>query len=149
MVYTGEHAVYNAAGSPALKTQSFGSLYGGADGPHLVQQTAAVFPSTEEARAFLEKSLAQWNSCAPGQVQAILGYENGADYAVGSVERQGDLITVAMAKNDGLNGPDACQQALVVRERTWLLGLAHARPPRFQRHSIRRLVFPGSAMGGT
>lgn len=116
VVYTGEHEVYSTAGPPALKTQSFGSLYGGADGPHLVQQTAAVFPSIEEARAFLEKSLAQWNSCAPGQVQAILGYENGADYTVGSVERQGDLITVAMAKNDGLNGPDACQQALGVRE---------------------------------
>ena len=115
VVYTGEHKAYGAAGSATLKTQSFGSLYGGAAGPHLVQQTAAIFASAEQARAFLERSHTQWNSCASGQVQAILGYENGADYTLGSVERQADLITVAMAKNDGLNGPDACQQALGVR----------------------------------
>jgi serine/threonine-protein kinase len=28
------------------------------------------------------------------------------------VQRQGVLITVAMATNSGMNGPDACQQAL-------------------------------------
>ena len=32
------------------------------------------------------------------------------------MQRQGDLITVSMATNSGLNGPDACQQALGAHE---------------------------------
>ncbi|WP_242453799.1 sensor domain-containing protein [Mycolicibacterium sp. P9-64] len=116
VVYTGEHEVYAVAGSPELKTQTFGHLYSGADGPHLVQQTAAIFASADDARAFLGSSQAQWNTCARGEVGASLGYENGADYTLGSVQRQGDVIAVSMATNGGENGPDACQQALGVRQ---------------------------------
>nr|WP_248000860.1 sensor domain-containing protein [Mycolicibacterium sp. CBMA 334] len=116
VVYTGEHEVYAPAGLVDLKTQTFGSLYGGANDLHLIQQTAAVFPNAADALAFLETAQTQWDACTRGEVQATLSYENGADYALGSVQRQNDVITVSMAKNDGLNGPDACQQALGVRE---------------------------------
>jgi PknH-like extracellular domain len=53
VMYTGEHEVSATAGAPEIKTQTFGHLYIGADGPHPVQQTAAVFATAEAARAFL------------------------------------------------------------------------------------------------
>jgi serine/threonine-protein kinase len=51
-----------------------------------------------------------------GRGRRTLGFENGAGYTLGKVQREGELITVAMASNGGENGPDACQQALGVRE---------------------------------
>jgi hypothetical protein len=75
-----------------------------------------VYPSAGQAQDFLTSSQAQWSTCAKGDVDATLGFENGAGYALGKVHRQGDLITVAMATNGGLNGPDACQQTLGAHE---------------------------------
>ena len=113
VVFTGEHDVYAASQPTEIKTQVFGNLYRSTDkGPHLIEQTAAVYPTTGQAQDFLASALAQWTTCAKGEVDATLGYENGAGYTLGKVQRQGDLITVAMATNGALNGPDACQQAL-------------------------------------
>lgn len=115
VVFTGEHEVYDPAGATELKTRTFGTLYGGPAGtPHLLQQTAAVFPSAADAQQFLASSQTQWTKCANDEVQATLGYENGAGYVLGPVQRDGDVIAVSMATNGGLNGPDACQQALGV-----------------------------------
>jgi hypothetical protein len=75
-----------------------------------------VYPSAGQAQDFMTSSQAQWSTCAKGEVDATLGFENGAGYALGKVQRQGDLITVSMATNGGENGPDACQQALGVHE---------------------------------
>jgi hypothetical protein len=118
LVFTGEHDVYAASQPTEIKTQTFGNLYlGGPDkSPHLLEQTAAVYPSAEQAQDFLTSSEAQWNTCANGEVDATLGFENGAGYVLGKVQRQGDLITVSMAAYSGENGPDACQQALGARE---------------------------------
>jgi serine/threonine protein kinase len=116
IVFTGEHEVFEPAGATELKTRTYGSLYGRSNGePHLLQQTAAVFPSASDAEGFVATSQTQWETCANTEVSAILGYENGAGYVIGSVQRDGDIMTIAMAKNDGLNGPGACQQALGVR----------------------------------
>jgi serine/threonine protein kinase len=106
--------VYAASQPTEIKTQTFGNLYvgGSGQGPHILEQTAAVYPSAGQAQDFLTSSQAQWNTCAGGEVDANFGFENGAGYALGKVQRQGDLITVAMATNSGMNGPDACQQAL-------------------------------------
>lgn len=113
VVFTGEHDVYVASQPTEIKTQVFGNLYRSTDkGPHLIEQTAAVYPTAGQAQGFLASALAQWTTCAKGEVDATLGYENGAGYTLGKVQRQGDLITVAMATNGALNGPDACQQAL-------------------------------------
>lgn len=113
VVFTGEHAVYDPAGATAMKTRTFGSLYGGSAGePHLLQQTAAAFPSAADAQRFLDASQTRWEACARAEVDAILGYENGAGYVLGPVQRNANVIAISMAKNDGLNGPGACQQAL-------------------------------------
>ena len=117
VVFTGEHDVYAASQPTEIKTQTFGNLYQSSDkGPHILEQTAAVYPSAGQAQDFLTSSQAQWSTCAKGDIDANLGFENGARYASGKVQRQGDLITVAMATNSGMNGPDACQQALGAHE---------------------------------
>jgi hypothetical protein len=118
VVFTGEHDVYADPAPAEIKTQTFGNLYRGSNqkGPHLLQQTAAVFSSAGEAQGFMNSSQAQWQNCARGEVDATFGEENGAAYSMGTVQRDGDLITVAMATNGGENGPDACQQALGMRE---------------------------------
>ena len=118
VVFTGEHDVYAASQPTEIKTQTFGNLYlgGSGHGPHLLEQTAAVYPSVAQAQDFLTSAQAQWSTCAKNQVDASLGFENGAGYALSKVQRQGDLVTVSMATNSGENGPDACQQALGAHE---------------------------------
>ena len=117
VAFTGEHEVYGGIESLKIKTQTFGNLYSsGGNGPYLVFQTAVVFPNAEEAQAFSNKSQTQWDACANGDVDVTLGYENGRRFTLGNVQSDENMVTVAMASYGGLNGPDACQQALGVRE---------------------------------
>jgi serine/threonine protein kinase len=137
VAFTGEHDVYVAADPTAIKTQTYGNLYGGSSnaGPYLLAQTAAVFSSTEQAQQFLNSSQSQWETCSKSEVDARLGFENGRGYTLGPVKRQGDLITVPMASPGGENSPDACQQALgaqenvVVEARTCSVPNTTAAPP--------------------
>lgn len=116
LVFTGEHDAYSGTNIEQIKTQTFGSLYGGSSGPpYLLQQTAAVFPSAAEAEAFMGRSQKQWDACTANDVDVTLGYENSASYALSSVQRYSDLMTVSMADNGGLHGARACQQAMGVR----------------------------------
>jgi serine/threonine-protein kinase len=117
VVFTGEHEVYGAT-FEAIKTQIFGNLYGQSSGhgPYLLQQTAVVFESVEEAQRVLTSAQAQWDACSKTEVDATLGYENGRTFTLGNPQSKPDLITIAMASNDGLYGPDACQQALGLRD---------------------------------
>jgi serine/threonine protein kinase len=112
VVFTGEHDVYVAADPAAIKTQMFGTLYVG----DLLEQTAAIFSSAEQAKQFLKSSKAQWDTCSRSEVDATLGFENGRGYTLGRVKQQGDLITVAMASPGGERAAEACQQALGVQE---------------------------------
>jgi serine/threonine-protein kinase len=112
VVFTGEHDVYAAADPAAIKTQMFGTLYGG----DLLEQTAAIFSSADQAQQFLKSSQAQWDTCSRSEVDATLGFENGRGYTLGRVQQQGDLITVAMASPGGERAAEACQQALGVQE---------------------------------
>nr|WP_254902369.1 sensor domain-containing protein [Mycobacterium simiae] len=118
VAFTGEHDVYAAADPTATKTQTFGNFYSSSSypGPYLLEQTAAVFFSAEQAQQFLKSSQAQWDTCSRSEVDATLGYENGRGYTLSAVRRLGDLITVAMASPAGENSADACQQALGVQE---------------------------------
>ena len=120
VVFTGEHDVYAPAAPSAIKTQTFGTPYGLNEGkPHLVQQTAAVFPSAEVAQQFLVSAEGNWKACANVKVDATFGYESGAGYILGKVLRQDDMITLVMASTTNVgptNGADACQQALGVRQ---------------------------------
>ena len=80
VVFTGEHDVYAASQPTEIKTQMYGNLYLVAPdkGPHLIEQTVAVYPSAGQAQDFLTSSQAQWSTCAKGEVDATLGFENGA-----------------------------------------------------------------------
>jgi serine/threonine protein kinase len=117
VVFTGEHDVYAAADPAAIKTQTFGTLYQipGLKS-YLFQQTAAVFASAEQAQRFLSSSQPQWETCSRSDVGVELGFENSRGYTLGTVQRQGDLISVKMASPAGENPVDACQQALGAQE---------------------------------
>ncbi|ORV56796.1 hypothetical protein AWC06_00865 [Mycobacterium fragae] len=120
VVFTGEHDVYGSADPTAIKTQTFGVPYGvNAGTPHLLQQTAAVLSSAEDARQFLISSESKWKACGSLKVSATFGYESGAGYILGRVVGQGDMITLGMASTNNMgptNGADACQLAMGVRE---------------------------------
>lgn len=117
LAFTGEHDVYKPTDFEAIKTQMFSQMYGpGMRGPDLLQQTAAIFPSADQAQAFLAKSQTQWESCTSQTLYVTLGYENARGFTLGSVRNDGTLITVSMGSPPGENGADACQQALGVRE---------------------------------
>jgi hypothetical protein len=120
VVFTGEHDVYASADPTAIKTQTFGAPYGvNAGTPHLLQQTAAVLPSLEDAQQFLTSSEGKWKACGSLKVSATFGYESGAGYILGGVVGQGDMIALGMASTNNLgptNGADACQQAMGVRQ---------------------------------
>jgi serine/threonine-protein kinase len=49
-------------------------------------------------------------------MDVVLGFENGRGFKLGSIQHEGNSITVAMASNGALSGPHACQQALGARE---------------------------------
>ncbi|MGH3551821.1 MAG: serine/threonine-protein kinase PknH/PknJ, partial [Mycobacterium sp.] len=105
VAFTGEHDVYAAADPAAIKIQTYGNLYGGSTsnaGPDLLEQTAAVLSSAEQAQQFLKSSQAQWETCSQSKVDVKLGFENGRSYTLGTVKRQGDLITVPMASPGGI-----------------------------------------------
>ncbi|WP_086084930.1 serine/threonine-protein kinase PknH/PknJ [Mycobacterium pseudoshottsii] len=129
VAFTGEHQMYSDTDVEEVKTQSFSQknwIPGSQGGPQLLQQTVAVFPSAESAQRFLASTQTQWNACtnatdptAPSpfyNVGVTLGYENSRGFKLGNVKRSGDLITVSMASNGGLNGPDACQQAMGLQQ---------------------------------
>lgn len=136
VVFAGEHDAYVDADPSAIKTQTFGTLYQNPSiTTYLLQQTAAVFASTEQSQQFLKSSQAQWETCSKSEVDVNLGFENGRGYTLGTVKRQGDLITVPMASPGGENSADACQQALgaqgnvVVEARTCSVPNTTAVPP--------------------
>jgi serine/threonine-protein kinase len=116
IAFTGEHDVFSGTDSPDIKTQTFGSMYQtSAKGPYQLSQTAAVFSSDQAAQAFMSKSQTQWQACSKSEVQVNLGFENGRGFTTGTVQRDGDLITISMASPPGENSADACQQALGVK----------------------------------
>lgn len=120
VIFTGEHDVYADAAPVAIKTQTFGAPNGINQGtPHLLQQTAAAFPSAEEAQQLLTRAESKWKACTSLRVEASFGYESGAGFILGRVVRQNGMITLPMASTTNVgptNGADACQQALGVRE---------------------------------
>lgn len=116
--FTGEHDVYATVDPTAIKIQTFGDKYGNSRSdakPYWVEQTAAVFPSAQQAQQVLKSSQDQWDTCSGGEVDVTLGYENGRGFKLGRVQRDGDLISISMASASGLTGLHACQQALGIR----------------------------------
>ena len=121
VVFTGEHEVYGATNFEAIKTQTFETVYGrfSGRGLSLLEQTAVVLRSANEAERLLTSSQAPWDACANGEVDVTLGYENWRGFRLGSVERQDDLLIVPMAAKQMLGsnpGIEACQQVIGVRD---------------------------------
>jgi serine/threonine-protein kinase len=83
--------------------------------PTEVEQTVAVFSTAAQAEAFIATSQDQWDRCAGGEVRRRY-IEGGHTYTIGQVQRQGDLLVVSMAAVSGLNGANACQHVLGIRE---------------------------------
>jgi hypothetical protein len=117
VVFIAEQNAYGDTDFQKIKTQTFSPAPTAmsATGPESVEQTAAVFPSADSAGKFVKSSQNQWDVCAKSEVGVVLGFENGRGFTLGNVQRQGDVLTVAMASWGGLNGLHACQQALGAR----------------------------------
>lgn len=124
VVFTGDHGVYGDTSVEQMKTESFEGSFGpGYFGPSRLEQTVAVFPGASDAQNMLAAQQRQWHACGnpahppyPEQpetdVGVTLGYEQGRDFILGKIQHDGDVMSLSMASNDGLNGPDACQQAM-------------------------------------
>ena len=83
--------------------------------PYVVQQTVAVYPSAQRAQQVLTSSQEQCESCARSTVTEEVPPENARAFELGTVRRNGDLLTVSMAANSYV-GASACQQVLGVRD---------------------------------
>ncbi len=129
VTFTGDNAAYGDTDVEAVKTESYApGPYTTADqGPAQLEQTVAVFPSAASAQRLLATQQRQWAACSTPanplypespylDVSVMYGYENGRIFALGDVERSGDVIAISMASNNPLWHAFACQQALGVRE---------------------------------
>lgn len=120
VVFGAEHEVYADTGFNAIHDQTFTKridIYDATgSAPEVLEQTVVVFPSAGQAQAVMSSAQDQWRSCAAGEVDQIVGPEVGYAWKLGSVQLQGDLLTVPMAANGAMTGPQACQQVLGVRE---------------------------------
>jgi serine/threonine-protein kinase len=120
VVFTAEHAVYGDTGFEEMRHQTFSPepyVYDPSkDAPTVVEQSVTAYPTAAAAQALLASSEQQWRTCSAGKVDQRIPPEDGRGFVLGSVQRQGDVLTVSMASNSGYSGAHACQQALGVRE---------------------------------
>lgn len=119
VVFGAEHLVYADTGFDTIRDQTFTPepyVYAAAGSPPLsLEQTAIVFASADQAQAVLASAQNQWRSCASSEVDQKAGPESGYTWNLGTVQRQGALLTVKMASNGAMTGAAACQQVLGLR----------------------------------
>lgn len=128
VVFTADHRVYGDSSVEKMKTESFAPASYGPNyyGPSRLEQTVAVFPTAADAQNLLAAQQRQWHECGNQaspiypespyiDVGVTLGYEQGRSFTLGKIQNDGDIMSLKMASNDGLNGPDACQQAMGIR----------------------------------
>lgn len=124
VIFTGDRGDFGGTDVKQMETQSFSgddtpqwneqtrsweTVY---QGPHLVLQTAAVFPNAQDARRFFVTQQGWWNSCQGAQgVSVEFGPENGRDFTVGEIQPADNIVTVSMAHSN-YQLTDACQQAM-------------------------------------
>lgn len=120
VVFGAEHAVYADTGFDAMRDQTFiqDSYVFRATGsaPEDLEQTVVVFPSADQAQTLMTSAENQWRSCATATVYERTSPEDSNPWKLGSVLRQGDLLTVPMSAYDFRLGSQLCQQALGIRE---------------------------------
>lgn len=119
VVFGAEHRVYADTGFEEMRDQTFRPEPYVFDRtitpPWIVEQTVTVYPTAQQAQAVLNLSQQQWESCATSTVTEDVPPENSREFELGTVQRNGDLLTVSMASNNH-NGAQACQHALGMRE---------------------------------
>jgi serine/threonine protein kinase len=120
VIFGSDRSVYADSGFDAIRDQTLepANYSYNTTGPTEVEQTVAIFPTAQQAQAFLKASQHQWQSCATGQVRYLkpgTDGEGGGTFDLGSVDLRGDVLTVPMISLSNLNGDNACQQALGVR----------------------------------
>ncbi|MFM9107685.1 MAG: serine/threonine-protein kinase PknH/PknJ [Chloroflexota bacterium] len=130
VVFTADIRVYGESPVERMKTESFApAIYGPTYyGPSRLEQTVAVFPTAADAQNLFAQQQQQWHECGnqahppypddpTTDVGVTLGYEQGRGFTLGKIQRDGgDVISLSMASNSGLNGPDACQQSMGIRD---------------------------------
>lgn len=129
VAFTGDVETFGSSAVQKMKTNTYAPENWGAEysGPNQLQETVAIFPSAAAAQGFLQDQQQRWTACAQPptapypdtpkvDVAVTLGYENSRAFVLGPVQAQGNVIAMSMASNGGLEGPDACQIALGVRD---------------------------------
>jgi serine/threonine protein kinase len=119
VVFGAEHRVYADTGFTEMRDQTFRPETYVSDEtitpPWIVEQTVTVYPTAEAAQALTMASQKEWESCAASTVTEDVPPEDVREFSLGTVQRNGDMLTVSMASNNH-NGAQACQHALGVRE---------------------------------
>jgi serine/threonine protein kinase len=120
LLFGAEYSAWGGSGFEQMRNQTlrpdqYASYDNNVPTPSEVEQTVAVFPTAAQAQAFITTSQDQWERCAGGEVRRRY-IESGHSYTIGPVQREGDLLTVSMAAISGLNGANACQHVLGLRD---------------------------------
>ncbi len=82
----------------------------GDNNQHFVDEDAAAFPSSDQARAFVKTSVAQWKSCGGQTVTAT--YDNGNAYRWTLGTLGGDVPKITQLDTQENGGGWACQRVL-------------------------------------
>ncbi|OPX05563.1 serine/threonine-protein kinase PknH/PknJ [Mycobacterium sp. AT1] len=120
LLFGAEYSAWGGSGflemrNQTLRPDQYASYDNNVPTPSEIEQTVAVFSTADQAQAFMTTSQNQWERCAGGEVRRRY-VESGHTYTVGRVQREADLLTVSMAAVSGLDGANACEHALGVRD---------------------------------
>jgi len=133
LLFGAEYSAWGGSGFDEMRNQTlrpdqYASYDNNVPTPNEIEQTVAVFPTAAQAQAFMATSQDQWDRCAGGEVRRRY-IEGGHTYEIGPVQRQDDLLTVSMAAVSGLNGANACQHVLGIRDNVVVGARACTSPP--------------------
>ncbi|GAB7141446.1 sensor domain-containing protein [Mycobacterium riyadhense] len=102
-----EESLYRPYGPTSVRSEVLKTA--GSDAGHRVVEAAAIFPSAEKARAFVEASAEKWRACA-NQTVRFSSSGKAAEWNVGEVTGGAPTITQVRTLADGSGR--TCQHAL-------------------------------------
>ncbi len=106
-IYGAEEPVYAGSGWTDVLDQI--SREESDDNDHWVEQTVVLYPSSDKALNFFDKSKAAWESCANYTV-TVEDSGNGYDWELGEVTAEDNMITQITMQSDAAGW--GCQHAL-------------------------------------
>ncbi|MBO0678216.1 sensor domain-containing protein [Mycolicibacterium sp. S2-37] len=120
-IYGAEEPVYAGSGWTAVRDQV--AREPSEDNDHWVEQTAVLYPSADQAQAFVDSSRTTWEECQASDITV----DDGADsyvWQMDPVQFDGQLLTQVSEQRDADGW--ACQHALTavsnVTVETWACG---------------------------